>query len=212
MQCRRESPRERLSRFSRASLRITGNMDPDTALQETVSGACYSVLDDVGEAEVLLSSGATPSEFQGLREIPFGAGIFEYLGSPMEPLRVRRWRWTTTQGPALPERHPGRGGLRGAGGRRAGGGPAAGAAGTAPPGTAGPGAGRGRRAGVDAEHPGPGQHPRHLPVGLRAGRGDHPALRAGGRELHRQAFLPPRNWWPGSRRRGGGGSPTNWET
>ena len=89
--------RERLSRLSQASLRIAGDLDLDTVLQETVDGAraltgarygVLAVLDDSGQVEALMASGLTPDEFQGLQEIPGGAVIFEYLGSLPEPLRV----------------------------------------------------------------------------------------------------------------------------
>ena len=89
--------RERLSRLSRASLRITGGLDLDAVLQETVDGAraltgarygVLAVLDDSGQVDALLASGLTADEFRGLQEIPGGAGIFEYLGSLPEPLRV----------------------------------------------------------------------------------------------------------------------------
>ena len=89
--------RERLSRLSQASLRIAGDLDLDTVLQETVDGArsltgarygVLAVLDDAGQVEALLASGLTADEFQDLQEIPGGAGIFEYLGSLPEPLRV----------------------------------------------------------------------------------------------------------------------------
>ncbi len=92
-----ENLRERLSRLSQASLRIAGDLDPDAVLQETVDGAraltgarygVLAVLNDAGRVESLLASGLTPDEFQELQEIPGGAGIFEYLGSLPEPLRV----------------------------------------------------------------------------------------------------------------------------
>ncbi len=89
--------RERLSRLSRASLRIAGDLDLDTVLQETVDGArsltgarygVLAVLDDSGQPEALLASGLTEDEFRALQEIPGGEGLFEYLGSLPEPLRV----------------------------------------------------------------------------------------------------------------------------
>ena len=92
-----ENLRDRLSLLSRASLRITGDLDLDTVLQETVdgarslTGARYGVLavqGDAGQVEALLASGLTPDEFRRLREIPGGASIFEYLGNLPEPLRV----------------------------------------------------------------------------------------------------------------------------
>ena len=57
----------------------------------SLTGARYgvlAVLDDRGQPEALLSSGLTPDEFRALQEIPGGEGLFEYLGSLPEPLRV----------------------------------------------------------------------------------------------------------------------------
>ena len=89
--------RERLSRLSEASLRINESLDLDTLLQgvldsaSALAGARYGVLAVLGgdgQVEALLASGLTPDEFRGLREIPGGADIFEYLGSLTGPLRV----------------------------------------------------------------------------------------------------------------------------
>ena len=60
-------------------------------------------------------------------------------------------------------------------------------------GPAGPGAARLRRVGTDAGYPPGRQHAGDLPVRLRAGPGDSPGLRAGGRRLYRQAPSLPRN-------------------
>ena len=65
--------RERLSRLSQASLRIAGDLDLDTVLQETVDGArsltgarygVLAVLDDAGQVEALLASGLTVDELR----------------------------------------------------------------------------------------------------------------------------------------------------
>ena len=97
MQNEIDSLRERLSRLSRVGLRITGDLDLDAVLQETVDGArsltgagcgVLAVLDHGGEVEAVLCSGLTPDEFQSLQEIPGGEGIYQYLGSLSEPLRV----------------------------------------------------------------------------------------------------------------------------
>ena len=88
--------RERLSALSAASLRINESLDLDTVLQgvldsaRSLSCARYGVLAvlDNRQVEALLASGLTPEEFRGLQEIAGGEGIFEYLGSLKEPLRV----------------------------------------------------------------------------------------------------------------------------
>ncbi len=91
------SLRSRLSRLSKASLRITEDLDLDTALQEiadearSLTGASYAVvatLGQSGEAESLLASGLNADEARRLWEIPGGPRFFEYLSAMPEPLRV----------------------------------------------------------------------------------------------------------------------------
>ena len=92
-----ESLRSRLSRLSKASLRITEDLDLDTALQEiadearSLTGARYAVvasLGESGEAESLLASGLNAAEARRLWEIPGGPRFFEYLSAMPDPLRV----------------------------------------------------------------------------------------------------------------------------
>ncbi len=92
-----ESLRSRLSSLSRASLRITEDLDLDTALQEiadearSLTGASYAVVATVGESgevEALLASGLNAVEVRRLWEIPGGPRFFEYLSALPDPLRV----------------------------------------------------------------------------------------------------------------------------
>ncbi len=92
-----ESLRSRLSRLSRASLRITEDLDLDTALQEiadearSLTRASYAVvasLGQSGEAETLLASGLNADEARRLWEIPGGPIFFKYLSALPDPLRV----------------------------------------------------------------------------------------------------------------------------
>ena len=92
-----ESLRSRLSRLSKASLRITEDLDLDAALQEiadearSLTGASYAVvasLSQSGEAETLLASGLNAGEARRLWEIPGGPRFFEYLSALPDPLRV----------------------------------------------------------------------------------------------------------------------------
>ncbi len=92
-----ESLRSRLSRLSKASLRIIEDRDLDTVLQEiadearSLTGARYAVvatLSESGEAEALLTSGLDDSEARRLWEIPGGLCFFEYLSAMADPLRV----------------------------------------------------------------------------------------------------------------------------
>ena len=89
--------RDRLSRLSEASLRITADLDFDTVLQEIVDGAraltasrygAITVLGDSGQIPDFIGSGLTPEERQGLRDMPGGLGFLEYLSGLEEPLRV----------------------------------------------------------------------------------------------------------------------------
>ena len=89
--------RRRLSGLSRASLRITEDLDLDTALQEiadearALTGARYAVivaLADSGEPERYTASGLDAQDAQRLWEIPGGMQFFEYLSALPEPLRV----------------------------------------------------------------------------------------------------------------------------
>ena len=88
--------RDRLTRLSEASLRVSESLDLDTVLPEVLesarllTGARYgviTVLDESGQVEHFLGSGLTPEETQGLRDIPGGLKFFEYLSSLPGPLR-----------------------------------------------------------------------------------------------------------------------------
>ncbi len=89
--------RDRLSRLSQASLRITEDLDFDKVLQEVVDGAraitasryaAITVRGDAGQTPDFIVSGLTREEHQGLWDMPGGLGFFEYLSGLREPLRV----------------------------------------------------------------------------------------------------------------------------
>ena len=91
------SLRERLSRFSAASLRINENLDFDQLLQEVVDGARsltgsrYGVMTVFVDAEELphfIVSGMTDQERQGFWDMPEGQSFFNYLSGLETPLRV----------------------------------------------------------------------------------------------------------------------------
>jgi len=88
---------ERLSRLSRASLRIIESLDFDTVLQEVVDSArtltasryaAITVLNEAGQTPDFIVSGLTGEEHQGLWDMPEGLGFFEYLSGLEQPLRV----------------------------------------------------------------------------------------------------------------------------
>ena len=92
-----EELRNRLSRLSEASLRITETLDLDTILQGVIDGArsltgarygALLVLDDAGRMQDLVTSGMTPEERRRLGALPKGLGLLGYLSEIEGPLSV----------------------------------------------------------------------------------------------------------------------------
>ena len=92
-----EALRDRLSRLSRASLRINESLEFDVVLQSVLDSACsltgarygvLTLLDETGQAADFLSSGMTSQEAQGLWDLPDALTLFEHLGNIPEPLRL----------------------------------------------------------------------------------------------------------------------------
>lgn len=91
--------RDRLVRLSQASLRINESLDLNTVLQEVVdstrslTGARYgglTTLDESGQPQNFVTSGLTPEEHQALLDLSEeGLGLFEFLNTHPEPLRLR---------------------------------------------------------------------------------------------------------------------------
>ena len=102
-----ETLRERFSRLSQVSLRITEDLDLDTVLQEVVDGARsltgarisgLTILDDEGQLQDFITSGMTAEDHQRFVDLPGGPEFFAYLsafpnrsGSPTSPPTRRRW-------------------------------------------------------------------------------------------------------------------------
>ncbi len=91
------SLRDRLSRLSQASLRITEDLDYNAVLQgvldsaRSLTGARYGVIatfDDAGQVQDYLSSGLIPQEEESLWAMPEGLRILESLIDISEPLVV----------------------------------------------------------------------------------------------------------------------------
>ena len=89
--------RERLSRLSEASLRITEDVDLDIVFREVLDGARFltgarrggmTTVDDAGQPEGFVSSGLTEEENQLLFDLPGGLEFFTYLSKLPGPLRV----------------------------------------------------------------------------------------------------------------------------
>ncbi len=92
-----EALRSRLSRLSRASLRITEDVDLDTVLREVLDGACsltgasrgaMTTRDDTRNVEDFITSGVSEEEHHLLANLPEGLVLFTYLSRMPEPLRV----------------------------------------------------------------------------------------------------------------------------
>ncbi len=92
-----EELRDRLSRLSEASHRISESLDFATVLQgvldsaRSLTGARYGImilLDASGQVQDFLSSGMTPEEAEQIWSLPDAGQLFSYFGSLSEPLRI----------------------------------------------------------------------------------------------------------------------------
>ena len=89
--------RERVSRLSAASLRISASLDVDTVLREVVesaralTGARYGVIatiDEAGRPEDFVTSGLTPDEARQMTVWPDAMRLFEHFLELDAPLRL----------------------------------------------------------------------------------------------------------------------------
>ena len=89
--------RDRLSRLSEASLRISESLDLNTVLQEVLDNArllteaqysLITTLDESGQVEDLLASGLSSEESQRLRGVLEDSGYLAYVSYNPGPLRV----------------------------------------------------------------------------------------------------------------------------
>ena len=109
-----EALRNRLSKLSEASLRITESLDLDTILQGVIDGArsltgarygALVVLDDAGGMQDLVTSGMTPEERRRLGALPKGLGLLGYLNEIEGPLRLAEIA-SHSSSVGFPEGHP----------------------------------------------------------------------------------------------------------
>ena len=93
-----ETLRERISRLSAASVRISASLDLNTVLQEVVDsaraliGARYGAIVTIGEdgqVQDFVTSGITPEEHRQLAAWPDGPRLFEHLRELAAPMRLR---------------------------------------------------------------------------------------------------------------------------
>ena len=89
--------RERLSRLSEATLRISESLDFDTVLREvaesarTLAGAAGSgitTMDASGRLEDFVTAGVSPEEHQRFLELPYGPALWKHLREVPGPLRL----------------------------------------------------------------------------------------------------------------------------
>ena len=88
--------RERLSKLSAASLRISESLDVNTVLREVVESAraltgagCSGIttMDASGQLQDFVTAGVSPEEYQRFLNLPHGPGLWEYLRAIPQPLR-----------------------------------------------------------------------------------------------------------------------------
>ena len=93
-----EALRERLSRLSETSLRISESLDVDTVLREVVESAraltragCSGIttMDASGHLQDFVTAGVSPEDYQRFLTLPHGPGLWEYLRAVQQPLRLR---------------------------------------------------------------------------------------------------------------------------
>ena len=93
-----EALRDRLSRLSEASLRISESLDLKTVLGEVVASAraltgagCSGIvtMDADGQMEDFITDGLAPEEYQRFLDHPDGLALWEYLRQVPQPLRLR---------------------------------------------------------------------------------------------------------------------------
>ena len=91
-----EELRERLTRLSEASLRVSESLDPDTVLQEVMdsaralTGARFggiTAFDESGQLLEFITSGMPPEEQQRMLDLPEGPALYEYFSSIQGSLR-----------------------------------------------------------------------------------------------------------------------------
>ena len=91
-----ETLRERISRLSAASVRISSSLDVDTVLREIIdsaralTGARYGAIntvDDAGKLQDFVASGFASDEYRQIMEWSDGPGFFEHLRDLDAPLR-----------------------------------------------------------------------------------------------------------------------------
>lgn len=106
--------RRRLASLSRASHRISSNLDPTTVLQDIVDAACdlisarygaLAVFDSSGSIQQFVTRGITEAERERVGGIPQGKGLLGLLQTVQKPLRLSDLS-THPQSVDFPPHHP----------------------------------------------------------------------------------------------------------
>ena len=93
-----ETLRERLTKLSEASFRISESLDVDTVLREVAdsaraltgaSGSVITTMDTSGGLEDFVTSGVSPEEYRRVLELPYGQELWAYLRDVPGSLRLR---------------------------------------------------------------------------------------------------------------------------
>ena len=93
-----EALRDRISKLSAASLRISASLDLGTVLREAVESACaltgarygvIAIIDDSSRGHDYVTCGFTPEEDRRLANLPEGPQLFEHFRDLSGPLRLR---------------------------------------------------------------------------------------------------------------------------
>ena len=106
--------RDRLSKLSDASLRITASLDLNTILQAVIDGArsltdarygALLVFDGCGRVQGFVTSGITPEERRLVESCPKAVGLLGHLRERRDPLRLRDIASHSTS-VGFPKNHP----------------------------------------------------------------------------------------------------------
>lgn len=106
--------KERFSRLSRASLRISEHLDSASVLQEVVDSACYLTgarygalltYKEAGGVAQVFTCGMSPEHKEMIGSPPNGLGLLGYLNEIQEPLRLRDIA-SHPRSIGFPENHP----------------------------------------------------------------------------------------------------------
>ena len=98
MKAENKALRERLARFSEASLRIGESLEVETVLREIVEGACalagaghggITTWDSSGQLRDFVTHGVSAEDHQNYLDLPYGVELWAYLREVDAPIRLK---------------------------------------------------------------------------------------------------------------------------